>query len=340
MYTKNRYRLSLATILTASLASGGAAAIDYDFYGSIRVHGEAVSPDNDNSMDSYNGWRDAYSRLGFKARYALSDSTTAYAQLELPLDIPNKAVQDPWDQEADIRIAKVGIKGDFGNLSLGQMWMPYYNAIAYPVDMFSSYYSGFATYTTFRKGDTLAYYSPSFGGLSAAVGYSLENGAADLGGDQDDRLQATLSYALGDLTLAGGLDDLGGVNDLKIWGLSLAWQATDALYVGAKYEEHDSDKESGYGADGDVAMNVYAGYSLGKNTYKIMLADVDHYGENILHLGWDYQYQDDIKFFVEYYEEEETAAITEKFGGIDETCWSCSGGHVIAAGVRYDFASE
>ena len=42
------------------------------------------------------------------------------------------------------------------------MWMPYYNAIAYPVDMFSSYYSGFATYTTFRQGDTISYYTPSF----------------------------------------------------------------------------------------------------------------------------------------------------------------------------------
>ena len=340
MYANNRSHQLLGTALIASLISGQAAAIDYDFYGSVRVHAEAVSPDNDAAMDSYNSWRDAYSRLGFKARHTLNESTTAYAQLELPLDIPNKAVQDPWDQQEDIRIAKIGVKGDFGNLSLGQMWMPYYNAIAYPVDMFSTYYSGFATYTTFRKGDTLAYYSPSFGGLSGSIGYSLENGAAELDGDQDDRLQATLSYDFGDLTLAGGLDDLGGANDLKIWGVSLAWQATDALYVGAKYEEHDSDKDSGYGADGDVAMNVYAGYSLGKNTYKIMLADVQNYGENILHLGWDYQYQDDIKFFVEYYDEEDTAAITDKFGGIDETCWSCSGGHVIAAGLRYDFASK
>ena len=65
-------------------------------------------------------------------------------------------MQDAWDQEEDIHIAKVGLKGEFGDLSVGQMWMPYYNAIAYPVDMFSSYYSGFTTYTTFRKGDTLA----------------------------------------------------------------------------------------------------------------------------------------------------------------------------------------
>ena len=61
---------------------------------------------------------------------------TAYGQLEQPLDVPNKAVQDPWNQDEDIRIGKIGARGAFGDLAIGQMWMPYYNAIAYPVGVF------------------------------------------------------------------------------------------------------------------------------------------------------------------------------------------------------------
>ena len=339
MYKQQRYRLSSGFAAFALVVATDAHSLEFDFYGSLRFHAEAVSPDDERDLDSYSGWRDAYSRLGFNATHALNDSLTAYAKLELPLDIPNKAVQDPWDQEEDIRIGKVGIKGDFGNLSIGQMWMPYYNAIAYPVDMFSSYYSGFATYTTFRKGDTIAYYSPGFSGFSASAGYSLDNGAANSNGDPDDRLQATLSYSFDDLTLSGGFDDLGGAGDLTILGASLMWQATQALYIGAKYERHDSAIDSGYGADGDHAMNLYAGYTLGQNTFKAMLADVDNYGETILHLGWDHQYQKDLKFFVEYYSEDETAAITEEHGGMNETCWSCDGGQVIAAGLRFDFSA-
>jgi hypothetical protein len=205
--------------------------------------------------------------------------------------------------------------------------------------MFSSYYSGFATYTTFRKGDTIAYYTPSFAGLSAAAAYSDENGAAENNGTPDDRWQATVSYNIGDLTLSGGLDDLGGANDSKIWGASLMWQATEALFIGAKYEEQDSDIDSGYGADGDAAMNLYAGYTVGKNTFKAMIADVDNYGEQIIHLGFDHQYRDDLKFFAEYYSEEETAAITTKYGGAAETCFACDGGYVIAAGLRFDFGA-
>ena len=335
---KKRRFCTISTITTLTfIAYTEVYAVEFDFYGSLRFHAEAVSPDDEDTLDSYTGLRDAYSRLGFNASHKFNDSLTAYGKLELPLDLPNKEVQDPWDQDEDIRIGKIGIKGDFGNLSIGQMWMPYYNAIAYPVDMFSSYYSGFATYTTFRKGDTLAYYSPNISGLSGSVGYSLENGAAENNGDTDDRLQGTLSYSFGDITISGGFDNLGGTNDLTILGTSLMWQAMDNLFIGAKYEQHDSDIDTGYGADGDHAMNLYAGYSMGKNTYKIMVADVDHYGETIIHLGWDHQYQEDLKFFIEYYSEDETAAITEEHGGMNETCWSCDGGQVIAAGLRFDF---
>jgi predicted porin len=337
MSKPQRYRIAAGLAALTFFAGGEANALDFDFYGSLRFHAEAVSPDDDSTLDSYTGLRDAYSRLGFNASHLLSDSLTAYGKLELPLDLPNKAAQDPYDQDEDIRIGKVGIKGGFGDLSIGQMWMPYYNAIVVPFDSFSSYYSGFTTYSAFRKSDTIAYYSPNFGGLSGGLGYSLDNGAAKSNGEADDRLQATLSYNFGQVTLAGGLDSLGGVNDSTILGTTVAWQATDALYIAAKYEVHDSDIESGYGADGDRAMNLYAAYTLGKNTFKATIADVEGFGESILHLGWDHQYQDDLKFFIEFYSEEETAAITEEHGGLSETCWSCEGGEVIVAGLRFDF---
>lgn len=330
--------LSLAVALATT---GSAHALEYDFYGSLRIHGEMVQPDIEapTGIDSYSGLRDAYSRIGFNVTHKFSDTTTAYGKLEIPFDSANLAVQDPWDQTVDIRVGKVGLKGSLGNIAIGQMWLPYYNAIAYPVDMFSTYYSGFATYTSFRLGDTIAYYSPSYAGFSFSAGVSMDGGSDDVNGNADDRWQATLSYSVGNVTLSGGVDDMGGANDAQIWGGSLMWQATDALYVGAKYEQHVSDLNAGYGEDGDAAMNAYAGYTMGKTTYKAMLADVDKYGEQIIHLGVDHQFSDDLMFFAEYYSEEETAAITTKNGGAAETCWACDGGDVIALGLRYDFGA-
>lgn len=334
------HSLSATAALVLCVAATQTQALEYDFYGSLRIHGEVVQPDHDGPMDSYTGLRDAYSRIGFNVSHELTPDLTAYGKLELPFDSANLAVQDPWDQSADIRVGKIGLKGTFGNLAIGQMWMPYYNAIAYPVDMFSSYYSGFATFTTFRKGDTLAYYTPTLHGFSGAAAYSLENGALDSDGDQDDRWQLTLSYNHEGITVSAGVDHLGGINDYKIWGASLMWQVTDALYVGAKYEVQASDIDVDvYGADGDTAMNLYAGYTLGKHTFKGMVADVDNYGELIVHLGYDFQFNDDLKFFAEYYNEEETAAITSEWDGMNETCWACDGGQVFALGLRYDFGA-
>ena len=254
-----------------------------------------------------------------------------FGRLELPLDLANRAVQDPWDQEQDVRVAEIGLRGDFGTFVYGQTWLPYYSAIAFPVDLFSSYYSGFATYTAFRRGDTLAFYSPMFDGFSFAAAWSDDNGA-----DNDDRLQLTASYAFGATTVSLGLDDLGGDDDLRIWGVSLM-HGIGRLYIGAKYEVHDSGIDSGFGARGDKAVNLYAGYTMGKNTFKAMVASVDNFGENIFHAGWDHQFGHQFMFFVEYYYEEETAAITEKRGGLAETAWDADGGQVFLGGLRYDF---
>jgi predicted porin len=120
-------------------------------------------------------------------------------------------------------------------LTIGKMWMPDCNAIAYSVQMFSSYYRGFATYTTFHKGDTIAYCTPSLAGFSAAAAYSDDNGAADSSGNPDDRWQATLSYIIGDRTLSGGLGDLGGANAQETAAITTKCGG-DVVAAGLRYD--------------------------------------------------------------------------------------------------------
>ncbi|MBK1671930.1 porin [Ectothiorhodospira shaposhnikovii] len=326
----------IASSVAAALAVPAAvhaSELNFDFYGSARVQVESVRPDNRDQLDSYTGVRDAYSNIGFNADYPLMEGLTLIGQLELPLDIANKAVQDPWDQEQDVRVAQIGLQGEMGTLLYGQMWLPYYNAIAAPVDMFSTYYSGFATYTAFRRGDTISYYSPDMNGLSFAFAWSEDNGE-----DGDNRVQLTGSYSFGDTTLSIGMDDLNGENNLRIVGISAA-HSMGNLYLGAKLERFYSDINDSdvYGNDGDMAMNLYAGYTLGKNTFKLMLAEVENYGETVVHVGVDHQFNTSLTLFAEYYYEQETAAITEKRGGLEETAWAAEGGQVFAAGMRFNF---
>jgi len=331
-------RKLLAAAIAGSLVAPTVVAadpIEFDFYGSLRLQYEAVDPDG---ASSYTGFRDAYSRIGFNANAPIADGVNAFAQLELPLDLANGAVQDPFDNDEDIRIAKIGANTDFGTFIYGQDWMPYYNVIAYPVDMFSSYYSGFATFTAFRVSDSVIYYSPDFNGLSFGAAYSNKGGYGKADGSADDRWQLTASYSFGDTTLSAGIDDVGGAENWRFYGLSLM-HTIDNLYIGAKIEYIDSDQdEKGFGRDGDTAMNLYAGYTMGKNTLKGMIAEVDGYGGTIFHIGVDHDFSDRLTLFVEYYTEDEGAAIpTLKARDSAPLDAFGEGGGAFAMGARYSF---
>ena len=91
-------------------------AFNYNFYSSIRMQAEAVSPDNQQAMSAYRGIRDAYSRVGFNAAYEFSEDTSVFTQLELPFDSANFRFRDSYDQgevgrnkAENIRVGLIGL---------------------------------------------------------------------------------------------------------------------------------------------------------------------------------------------------------------------------------------
>ncbi len=319
-----------------------------DFYGSLCTQLETVSPDRDERLDRYTSLRDAYSRLGIKAEYPLSAGLALTGQVEIPFDSANFRIRDPYDQGdaarphgQRLRIAQVGLQGDFGSLAYGQQWMAYYNAVAAPVDMFSSYYSGFGTYTITRAAETLAYSTPELHGFSLSAAYTGSGGNQRSTSRIDERRwQVAAIYVHGNTRFAAGVDDRGntGLGRDRLYGLSASHTA-DKLYLALKYEIFDTDnlQHGSFSSDGNQAINLFGSYVLGKNTLKLMLAKVENYGDHIVHLGIDHQLSDDLKLFAEYYREAETAALTSRRGGLNDFDAGISGGHAFAVGVRYDF---
>lgn len=337
--------------LSGCIACGDLAAqtiSGVEFYGSLRTQAEAVRPDRDDRLDAYASFRDAYSRVGLKVDHPLGGGLALTGQLELPFDSANVRMRDPYDQGdaarphgERIRLAQLGLRGRFGAVSYGQQWMPYYNAIAAPVDMFSSYYSGFATYTVFRVAQTLSYATPEVGGLSLAAAYTGSSGNARSTSRIDaPRRQLAATYSLGDTRLAIGLDDGGdaGYGRNRLLGLSASHQA-GALYLAMKYERFHTGNRRGssFSSDGNQAINLFASYAMGASTFKLMLAKVEHYGDNIVHLGVDHQLSSDVKVFAEYYREASTAVLTPRRGGLDDFDAGIGGGQALAVGLRYDF---
>lgn len=86
-----------------------------------------------------------------------------------------------------------------------------------------------------------------------------------------------------------------------------------------------------------IASAAFVSYDYGKQTFKAMLADTDNYGEVSYTPGWDYRHSDTVKYFVEYYAEEDTSAITAERAGSEVFDTDASGGRAIAAGVSLNF---
>jgi len=184
-------------------------------YGSLRMQAESVSVDkvsennaNAGHEDSHTGLRDAFSRFGVKASLATETGTKFDATLELPFNTAELRAEDPaffegfYKENNAPRLYNISATNEkLGSIKLGKQWLTYYNNIAYPVDYFSSSYSGYATHATFRR-EALTYTTPDLSGVTASVsGVDLTDGS---GTKYLDTMQYALSYSTEPLSLAVG----------------------------------------------------------------------------------------------------------------------------------------
>ena len=342
-------KLMVLTSTALLLPATALAELTVDAYGSLRMQAETVSVDEvatPGDDKSYAGFKDAYSRFGVTANYPLSNGTTLGAKLEIPFNTAQMKAGDPsyfesfYKDNNSPRVAKLTASGDWGSVAIGKQWLAYYNYIGYPVDYFSSFYSGFATHATFRR-EAATYTSPSFSGLSFAVS-AVD--MVDAGDDYLDTMQYVVAYNNEGLSLAASLEDRGeDAGDNKLMGVSAAY-TTGPWRFAIKLEEWEN---TASGVDNQLIKNIYASYNLGKYTLKAHYAVGDEetgggafFTGTSTHLGLDYQYTKNFKVFAEYFMEENAYAIyTEDaddfapMGGYGTN----TDGKALVIGARYDF---
>ena len=98
-----------------------------NLYGSLRPTFGITSTDATDSWDV----GDALSRIGVAAEHQLSNGMTAFAKGEFKVQIQGDA------HFGDARKAYVGIKGDFGRVTIGKQDTTQFAIIAGPVDIFN-----------------------------------------------------------------------------------------------------------------------------------------------------------------------------------------------------------
>ena len=229
----------IAAAVAGALATPVAIA-DVAVSGSIRTGVEYTGSEwqvNDNG-----------SRLRFKASSDLGNGQSAYMNYEFRVQSDNAKIgSENADGVAGAtqRLSYVGIKGDWGSLSLGAQWSTLFNTVGTFIDK-SNRYGGLGYWGNgggqYRMADSVAL-STNIGGFSISADAQMANGGDDL-----DRATIGTNIAVGGVSIGAAWQD-NGANDftgigasISLAGVGLSGGYTDISGVG-----------SGFGVNASIA---------------------------------------------------------------------------------------
>ncbi|KAG1663470.1 hypothetical protein GQR58_020406 [Nymphon striatum] len=247
----------------------------------------------DNGTDTDCGLENRSSRFGIKVNQEISDGLTAFGKYEFGVNLDEGALSNG---EQTNRLAYVGLKGGFGEVSIGSRWSPMYSYVMSPVDPFQLLggTSGNTGYnSTYRRADTVNYKN-KFGTTGMHVQLVMDDKDAD--NDAVDELQVGAGFKAGPVNLGLAYRDVtdgdsqiglhagGKFGMVKLGGgrgVNLSVHTDDSdnegLIVSAEYEHKLSKNFRWFAAvqnadDGNDATDDVLKYGA-ETTYKVKSTD-------------------------------------------------------------------
>ena len=261
------------------------ASADGSIYASARVGLEHSDTGDVADLDV----RSFASRFGARGETDLGNGMTGFGRYEWDVDLEG-------GESIKVRHRYVGVKGDFGSVTIGQAYHTYYNFVYGPTD--SPWWGS-------------GYFYPSTGRTDNAITYAGGTGAIGFGAsayfDRDieeespERIEAAVSVGIGDMTLAVGMWDESGDSaniggDETVTGVVLHGIGLGDVSLGVGFQTADEADYDSYviealignayihfeaGSSDDADPNsITLGYtqSLGRNTtmwYEGVVTDAD-----------------------------------------------------------------
>ena len=208
---------------------------------------------------------DNFSRLRFKASSDLGNGQSAYMGYEFRVNSAQGSIVTGNTQ----RLSYVGIKGDWGSLSLGSQWSTLFNTVGTFVDK-SNRYGGLGYWGEgggqYRMKDSVALMT-NIGGFSISADAQM-----NAGGDDLDRATIGTNISVGGVSIGAAWQDHGDADFTGIGAsISLAGVGLSAGYADV------NGSGSGFGINANVAgitvayeesdstadANIWGNYSIG-----------------------------------------------------------------------------
>ena len=223
------------------------AAVQADVYASARVGIWNVDEGGVSDLEL----RSFSSRFGAKGETDLGNGMTGYGRYEWDVDL-----NDETNTESlSVRHRYVGLKGDFGDIRMGQGAQTWYNHVVGPIDL-PWWHVGYAMISHTNRTDNALTYSNSAGAVSFGITAYFTN--LDTGEDAPDGMELGVTFPIGDLALGIGVkttaeDDAGA-------GAAAA-AATEAGSIGTDPDDSDD----------NIVGVALSGISLGDASLALML---------------------------------------------------------------------
>jgi len=232
---------------------------------------------------------DNFSRLRFKANSDLGNGQSAFMNYEFRVNSDVGSLNSATGNTQ--RLSYVGIKGDWGTLSMGAQWSTLFNVVGTFIDK-SNRYGGLGYWGNgggqYRMADSV-YLSTSLGGLSLSGDVQMADGGDDL-----DRATIGGNMSLGGVSLGAawqdnGSSDFTGVGaSISLAGVGLSGGYTDIAGAG-----------SGYGINASIAgilvayedsdavadANIWGHYAIGLGGGAKAIIEIMNDGTNTKGMG-------------------------------------------------------
>ena len=265
----------LIAVAIAGALAAPAAIADVAVSGSIRTGVEYTGSE----------WQvaDNYSRLRFKSSSDLGNGQSAYMGYEFRVNSAQGSIVTGNTQ----RLSYVGIKGDWGSLSLGSQWSTLFNTAGTFIDPSNRYGGTGNTCVQYRMKDSVAFTTQA-----GPVGV-MADAQMSAGGDDLDRATIGGTFSVGGASVGAawqdhGASDCTGVGaSMSIGGVSLSGGYTstqngnNGFGINAKIAGIWLDYEEAGSGDGVITGN----YGIGLGGGAKAIIELSNDGTNTMGIG-------------------------------------------------------
>jgi predicted porin len=215
-----------------------------------RFRGGLVYDDRGNDTEGWN-LQNRSSRFRIAASQDLGNGVSAFGKYEFAVDLDEGSLVANRDTQ---RLSYVGLKGGFGEVSIGSRWTPFYNAVTSPIDatnLLGGTWQTVGYISPFRRPDQVMYkYSGGWGNVAASFSADEDPDVADDprvrgGNDFADTVSVAGTFGMGPVSLGLGYEsyedgplassgNLQGIRE-SLFGINGTWNISPNSSVGLSW---------------------------------------------------------------------------------------------------------